>query len=179
MYFNGGLIPTYIWVARYLKMYNTYYALILPGLVSVFYIIVIRTQIEQIPASLTEAAIIDGANQFQVLFKVVIPAIKPTIAAICMFLVLGKWNSWFDVLVYIREKDKWMLQYYLREVVFTASLSKDLQDMAQVKLDSAIYVSPENFKMAAIILVALPVLCVYPFVQKYFVKGVLVGSVKG
>lgn len=179
MYFNGGLIPTYIWVAKYLKMYNSYLALIIPGLVSVFYIIVIRTQIEQIPESLTEAAIIDGANQFQVLFKIVIPAIKPTIAAICMFLILGKWNGWFDVLVYIRDKEKWMLQYYLREIVFTATFSKDLQDLAAVKLDSAINVSPENFKMAAIILVALPVLCVYPFVQKYFVKGMLAGSVKG
>ena len=123
MYFNGGLIPTYIWVAKYLKMYNSYLALIIPGLVSVFYIIVIRTQIEQIPESLTEAAIIDGANQFQVLFKIVIPAIKPTIAAICMFLILGKWNGWFDVLVYIRDKEKWMLQYYLREIVFTATFS--------------------------------------------------------
>jgi putative aldouronate transport system permease protein len=179
MYFNGGLIPTYIWVAKYLKMYNTYLVLIIPGLVSVFYIIVVRTQIEQIPISLIEAAIIDGANQFQVLFRIIIPTIKPTIAAICMFLVLGKWNGWFDVLVYIRDKDKWTMQYYLREVVFTASMSKDLQDMAQVKLDEAINISPENLKMAAIILVALPVLCVYPFVQKYFVKGMLAGSVKG
>ena len=179
MYFNGGLIPTYIWVAKYLKMYNTFLVLIIPGLVSIFYIIVVRTQIEQIPISLTEAAIIDGANQFQVLFKIIIPTIKPTIAAICMFMILGKWNGWFDVLVYIRDKDKWMLQYYLREVVFTASMSKDLQDMAAVKLDEAINISPDNLKMAAIMLVALPVLCVYPFVQKYFVKGMLAGSVKG
>ncbi len=99
MYFSGGLIPTYIWVARYLKLYNSYWVLVIPGLVSVFYIIVVRTQIQQIPISLTEAAIIDGATQAQVLFKVIIPSIKPTIAAISMFLILGKWNGWFDVLV--------------------------------------------------------------------------------
>lgn len=180
MYFSGGLIPTYIWVAKYLKLYNSFWVLIIPGLVSVFYIIVVRTQIQQIPISLTEAAIIDGATQFQVLFKVIIPSIKPTIAAISMFLILGKWNGWFDVLVYIRDKEKWMLQYYLREVVFTADMAKELQDMAQVHIDgTSSGASAENLKMAAIMLVALPVLSVYPFVQKYFVKGMLAGSVKG
>lgn len=175
MYFSGGLIPTYLLISKYLKMYNTYLPLILPGLVSVFYILVIRSQIEQIPPSLTEAAIIDGANQFRVLFSVIIPSIKPTLAAICMFLVLGKWNSWFDVLVYVRDDKMWTLQYFLRMVVF----SKDLmQDMTQA-IDVNSVITAENYKMAAIILVALPVVCVYPFVQKYFVKGMLAGSVKG
>ncbi len=176
MYFNGGLIPTYIIISKYLKMYNTFPVLIIPWLVSVFYMIVMRTQIEQIPASLTEAAIIDGANQFQVLFKIIIPTVKPTIAAISMFLILGKWNGWFDVLVYIRDKDKWTLQYYLREIVFMQELARDSD--ALVKVDQTV-VTAENYKMAAILLVALPVLSVYPFVQKYFVKGMLAGSVKG
>jgi len=176
MYFNGGLIPTYLIVSRYLSMYNTYAALIIPGLVSVFYIIVMRTQIEQIPVSLTEAAIIDGANQFQVLFKVIIPTVKPTIAAISMFLILGKWNSWFDVLIYIRDKNKWTLQYYLREIVFMHELA--VESDALVKVDQTI-VTAQNYKMAAIILVALPVIALYPFVQKYFVKGMLAGSIKG
>lgn len=175
MYFNGGLIPTYLVVAKYLNLYDTYAALIVPGLVSVFYIIVMRTQIEQIPASLTEAALIDGANQFQVLFNVIIPVVKPTIAAISMFLILGKWNSWFDVLVYIREKNHWTLQYYLREIVFMHELAEESDTLIQVKST----ITAQNYKMAAIILVALPVLAVYPFVQKYFVKGMLAGSVKG
>lgn len=175
MYFSGGLIPTYLLISKYLKMYNTVWPLLLPGLVSIFYIIVMRTQIEQIPESLTEAAIIDGANQFQVLFMIIIPSIKPTIAAICMFLILGKWNSWFDVLVYIRDKRLWTIQYYLRSVVFSKELMKEMDQMVRVST----VITAENYKMAAIILVALPVVCVYPFVQKYFVKGILAGSVKG
>ena len=175
MYFSGGLIPTYLLISKYLNMYNTFWPLLLPGLVSVFYIIVMRTQIEQIPASLTEAAIIDGASQFRVLFDIIIPSIMPTLAAICMFLVLGKWNSWFDVLVYVRDKNLWTLQYYLRSVVFSKELMRETDKTVQVST----VVTAENYRMAAIILVALPVVCVYPFVQKYFVKGILAGSVKG
>lgn len=175
MYFSGGLIPTYLLISKYLNMYNTVWPLILPGLVSVFYIIVMRSQIEQIPASLTEAAIIDGASQFRVLFDIIIPSIMPTLAAICMFLVLGKWNSWFDVLVYVRDKNLWTLQYYLRSVVFTKELMKETEQAVHVST----VITDENYKMAAIILVAIPVVSVYPFVQKYFVKGILAGSVKG
>ena len=175
MYFSGGLIPTYLLISKYLNMYNTFWPLLLPGLVSVFYIIVMRSQIEQIPASLTEAAIIDGASQFRVLFDIIIPSIKPTIAAICMFFILGKWNSWFDVMVYTRDKKLWTLQYYLRSVVFTKELMKETEQAVHVST----VITDENYKMAAIILVALPVVCVNPFVQKYFVKGILAGSVKG
>ena len=175
MYFSGGLIPTYLLISKYLNMYNTFWPLLLPGLVSVFYIIVMRTQIEQIPASLTEAAIIDGASQFRVLFDIIIPSIMPTLAAICMFFILGKWNSWFDVMVYTRDKKLWTLQYYLRSVVFSKELMRETDKTVQVST----VVTAENYRMAAIILVALPVVCVYPFVQKYFVKGILAGSVKG
>lgn len=174
MYFSGGLIPSYLLVAKQLKLYNTYWAILLPGLVSVFYIIIMRSQIEQIPPSLMEAALVDGATQIQVLFYIIVPTIMPTLAAVCMFLVLDKWNSWFEVLVYVRDDSLWTLQYYLRAVVFSKELSIDLNKVNVVHSD----VTGENFRMAAIILVALPVVCVYPMVQKYFVKGILVGSVK-
>ncbi|NMB95492.1 MAG: carbohydrate ABC transporter permease, partial [Clostridiaceae bacterium] len=116
MYFSGGLIPLYLLMTRYLKLKDSFLALILPALVSVYYIIVIRSQIETIPKSLIEAATIDGATEMQTLFKIVMPTIVPTLAAIGMFIALGSWNSWFNVMVYIDDNKKWTLQYYLRKI---------------------------------------------------------------
>ena len=178
MYFSGGLIPTYLLVSKYLGWYNSYLALIIPGLVSVFYIIVIRTQIQAIPKSLIEAAYIDGATESQTLFNVVIPSITPTIAAIAMFTILGRWNSWFNVMIYTDKRELWTLQYYLRSVVLAKSITANRPDIQKGLILEAENVIAENYQMAAIILVALPVVCVYPFVQKYFVKGILTGSVK-
>lgn len=181
MYFSGGLIPFYLLMTNYLHLKNNYLALILPSLVSVFYIIVIRSQIETIPKELIEAGIIDGAKERQVLFQIVVPSITPTIAAISMFVALGTWNSWFNVMLFTNSNEKmWMLQYYLRAIVFSKSIgyntSADALQLAELGLQDVV---GENYQMAAIILVALPVVSVYPFVQKYFVKGILVGSVKG
>ncbi len=176
MYFSGGLIPTYILITNYLKLYNTYSAMVLPLVVNVFYIIVLRSQIEAIPKELSEASLIDGANEFQTLFAVILPSIKPTIAAVCMFLALGMWNMWYQFMLYTNRDSMWTLQYFLRMMVLSKIIgtNKDLS-LALVENDMA----PENFQMAAIVVVALPIVAVYPFVQKYFVKGILVGSVKG
>lgn len=179
MYFSGGLIPFYLLMTNYLHLYNSFLALILPALVNVFYIIVIRTQIQAIPQSLIEAAVIDGANEGQALFRIVIPSIVPTLAAIGMFIALGTWNSWFGVMVFINDNTKWTLQYYLRKILVDKLLTASLSDAGQKLLEMGVAeVMPENYQMAAIILVALPIVCIYPFVQKYFVKGILVGSVK-
>jgi len=178
MYFSGGLIPTYMLVAKYLGMYNTYWALFLPGIVNVFYIIIMRTQIEAIPSSLTEAAIIDGAKESQVLFRIIIPSVTATIAAISMFKALGTWNMWFNVMIYTNKRELWTLQYYLRSVIFDKIISQQSAESALIDTVTS-QLTPENFQNAAIILVALPVVLVYPFIQKYFVKGMLVGSVKG
>ncbi|NLC67453.1 MAG: carbohydrate ABC transporter permease [Clostridiaceae bacterium] len=179
MYFSGGLIPFYLLVTKYLHLQNTYFSLILPALVNVFYIIVIRTQIQAIPASLTEAAIIDGATQSQVLFRVVVPSIIPTIAAIGMFIALGTWNSWFNVMIFINDNKLWTLQYFLRKIVTEKMLTSSMRESYQRMLElGTVEITPENYQMAAIVLVALPIVCIYPFVQKYFVKGILVGSVK-
>jgi putative aldouronate transport system permease protein len=174
MYFSGGLIPTYLLIANYLGMRNTYFAYILPALVNVFYIIVVRSQVEALPASLVEAATIDGAGEFTIAFRIVIPTISPTIAAVSMFIALAKWNMWFPVMLYSNKESLWTLQYYLRAVVFDRFLVYSEMISSEGKPIPA-----QNYQMAAIVLVALPIVCIYPFVQKYFVKGILTGSVKG
>lgn len=176
MYFSGGLVPSYILVSKWLHLNNNYLAFILPGLVNVFYIIIIRSQIEAIPPSLSEAAIIDGASEFQVMFYVVIPAISATIAAISMFIALAMWNTWFPVMLYSNKRELWSLQYFLRAVIFE-KFNEYLPSATTVVSDVEI-VNPMNFQNAAVILVALPIVAIYPFVQKYFVKGILAGSVK-
>jgi len=174
MYFSGGLIPTYLVVAMFMHLRNTYSALVLPGLVSMFYIIVMRSQIDNIPRSIFESAHIDGAGEYRTVFQIVLPVITPTIAAISMFFALNKWNMWFPVMIYTDKKEYWTLQYFLRVIVFdkfiTAANSGGLEEEGSI---------PEaTFRMAAIVLVAAPIVCIYPFVQKYFVKGIITGSVK-
>lgn len=176
MYFGGGLIPTYLLVSRYLNLRNTYWALLLPYLINVFYIIVIRSQIDNIPSTIFDAAYIDGASEFQTLFKVVIPVITPTIAAISMFFALGKWNSWFPVMIYTDRKEFWTLQYYLRSVFFERFINAKDQGFL---MGDIMDIPEENIRMATIILVALPIVSIYPFVQKYFVKGIISGAIKG
>lgn len=177
MYFSGGLIPSYILITNYLKLGNTYSAYILPALVSIFYVIIIRSQIEAVPGELFDSASIDGAGEMRILFNIVLPVIAPTIAAISMFLALGKWNMWFSVLLYARDSKMWTLQFYLRNIVFESMLefaTQKLGDDINAKVIPA-----ENMRMASIVLVALPIVAIYPFIQKYFVKGILTGSVKG
>jgi putative aldouronate transport system permease protein len=179
MYFSGGLIPSYMLITRTLHLFNNYLAYILPGLVSVFYMIIIRSQIEAMPPSLTDAAEIDGANEFQLLFRIVIPTISSTLAAIGMFLALGMWNMWYSVLLYTNKESMWTLQYLLRAIVFEQILRGSDSLAAQaaaVPVDEAF--TPANFQNAAIIMVAAPIVCIYPFVQKFFVKGILTGAIK-
>ena len=156
MYFGGGLIPTYLVVSNLLHMRNTYSVLIFPSLVSMFYIIVMRSQIEAMPKTVFEAAHIDGANEFQTVFRVVLPMIMPTIAAISMFFALNFWNSWFNVMVYTNKDEYWTLQYFLRAVVLERMISqystKMMVGMREVEIPE------ENFRMAAIVLTAGPIL---------------------
>lgn len=177
MYFSGGLIPLYILITNYLKLGNTYSAYILPALVNVFYVIIIRSQIEAVPSELFDSASIDGATEMKILFNIVLPVIAPTIAAISMFLALGKWNMWYSVLLYATDKKMWTLQFYLRSIVFESLLEFSTQTTGDA-IDAKV-IPAENLRMASIILVALPIVAIYPFIQKYFVKGILAGSVKG
>jgi len=177
MYFSGGLIPTYLLITNYLHLGNTYLAYILPATVNIFYVIVIRSQIEAVPGELFDSASIDGASEMRILFNIVLPVIAPTIAAISMFLALGKWNMWYSVLLYSTDKKLWSLQYYLRMIIFESLLEASTQTIGE-SIDAKV-IPAENMQMASIILVALPIVAIYPFVQKYFVKGILAGSVKG
>ena len=163
-------------MTNWLHLTNNYLAFILPSLVNVFYIIIMRSQIESIPPSLGEAAVIDGATEFQVMTKIILPTMTATIAAICMFVALGMWNMWYPVMLYSNRREYWSLQYFLRIVVFEKSMDYQTEGLAGIS--EAETFNPQNYQMAAIILVALPVVAIYPFIQKYFVKGILVGSVK-
>jgi putative aldouronate transport system permease protein len=179
MLFNGGIVPSYIMWSRYFHISNTYLALILPNLLmSAFYVIMMRTNFQtNIPEAVIEASRIDGAGEFTTLFKVVLPMSKPIIATLVLLVGLHYWNDWTNGLYYIN-KDK----YYSIQVL----LNRMLQDV-QFLMSSAASDSSElakdipsvSLKMAVAVMGVLPVLCIYPFFQKYFVKGITVGAVKG
>jgi putative aldouronate transport system permease protein len=181
MYFSGGLIPTYIVYTSVFHLRNNFLVLILPSLVSMFYIIVVRSQIENMPSSVFEAAYLDGAREYQTVFYVVVPMIAPTIAAVSMFFALGFWNSWFNVMVYTDKNTMWTLQYFLRVVVFSKFISQYNNSLSSAVMAAAdrISIPEENFRMAAIVLTAAPIVAIYPFLQKYFVRGIISGAVKG
>ena len=169
MYFSGGMIPQYLNVKE-LGLYNTHWAIVLTGALSVYNCFICRTAIQSIPDGLRESAYLDGANDLQILFKVIIPLIKPTLAVLAMYYGVGTWNGWFKASIYLKENAMVPIQNVLRSVLI-------MGDDAGVE---GAYVNEyaETIKYAAIVVSTVPVLCVYPFLQKYFTKGVLVGAVK-
>lgn len=174
MFFSGGMIPAYLNV-RGLGLTDSLWALILPGALSVYNAIICKTAIEAIPDSLLESAHIDGANDIKVLFRIVVPLIIPTIAVLLLYYGIGHWNSWFPASLYIEDNYKLPIQNVLRAVLIANSniLNSTATEGDQVNLFA------ETIKYAAIIVTTVPVLAVYPFLQKYFVKGVMIGAVKG
>lgn len=177
MFFSGGLIPTYLLV-KDLGIMNSMWALILPGAVSVWNIIIMRTYFQtSIPNEIYESAIIDGCDDFQVLLRIVLPLSIPIIAVMILFYAVGHWNSYFNALIYLSDREKYPLQLFLREIL----IKSEVDQMA-----GSMNVSTENYlmeaeaiKYAIVIVSNLPVLMLYPFLQKYFVKGIMVGSIKG
>ncbi len=174
MFFNGGMIPTYLNV-RGLGLTDSLWALILPGALSVYNAIICKTAIEALPESLLESANIDGANDITILFRIVTPLIVPTIAVLLLYYGIGHWNSWFPASLYIEDNYKLPIQNVLRAVLIANSniLNATAAEGDQVNLYA------ESIKYAAIIVTTVPILAVYPFLQKYFVKGVMIGAVKG
>jgi putative aldouronate transport system permease protein len=173
MFFSGGLIPSYLLVKN-LHLFNSVWALILPGLIPTYTMLIVRNFFMGIPDSLEESARIDGANDITILFRIVLPLSMPIIATVILWQAVGHWNAWFDSLIYIQDTKKQMLQNVLRRIVLAGS-----QDaFASTGMDVNV-TSPESLKAATIMVVIFPILCIYPFAQKYFVKGVLVGSLKG
>jgi len=174
MIFNGGLIPTYM-VVRNLGMYNTRWALIIPGAVSVYNIIIMRTSFASIPDALSEAALIDGAGHFRILTQIVLPVSKSIIAVVVLFYAIQHWNAWFQAAIYLRDRALYPLQLTLREIVILSSEQMVTAD--QSAGDVEIY--RPLIKYATIMVSVIPMLVIYPCVQKYFVTGVMIGSVKG
>lgn len=174
MFFSGGLIPVYL-NQKSLGLYNNLWALIIPGALSLYNAIICKTAIEAVPESLSESAYIDGAGDFTVLFKIVTPLIKPTLAVLLLYYGVGHWNSWFNASLYITKNELLPIQNILRAVLIANS--NLLNDGAATKDNIDTYA--ETIKYSAIVISTLPILCVYPFLQKYFVKGVMVGAVKG
>ena len=179
MYFGGGLIPSFILMTK-LGLYNNIWAIIIPASFSIWYIILTRTYFASIPEELREAAKIDGANNYQCLFRVYIPNAKSILAVIAIYTLVARWNSWYDAMIYIPEQAKQPLQLYLRRILVeqTVDLSLSLS-MAEMEERVLRQMSNDQLKYAMIIFTTLPIIFAYPFLQRYFVKGVMVGSLKG
>lgn len=174
MYFSGGMIPTYLNV-RNLRLAGTTWSLIIPVAVNTFNLIIMRTAFEGIPQSLEESAKIDGASQLTILVRIMIPLAVPTIAVLVLYYGVSHWNSWFNALIYIRKRELYPLQLILRELIIqnSAAASMDLSGTDDNALIS------ETIKYATIVVATVPILCLYPLLQRFFVKGVMVGAVKG
>ncbi|MBO5007895.1 MAG: carbohydrate ABC transporter permease [Clostridia bacterium] len=172
MMFNGGLVPNYLLI-RSLKLNNTLWALILPGLINVHNMLIIKNYYESLPDSIEESARIDGASNITILFKIVVPLSVPVFATIALFIAVALWNDYFGPLLYINSPNLKTLQLYLRDIV------TNVADDTLQNADDAMNLPTEGVRSATIIASTVPILCVYPFLQKHFVKGILIGSVKG
>lgn len=174
MLFSGGLIPGYM-VIKGTKLLNTIWALVLPGAVPVFNVILLLNFYRQLPRDMEEAAFLDGAGHWTTLWRIYVPTSLPALATITLFSVVGHWNSWFDGLIFMNSPEKYPLQSYLQTVV----INRDLSLVSSTDLKSFAEMSDKTLKAAQIFMGALPIISVYPFLQKYFVKGIVLGSVKG
>lgn len=177
MYFGGGLIPSYLLINK-LGLYNTMWALIIPGAVSIWNIILVRTFFMTIPEALKESAFVDGASHLQLLFRIVVPVSKPILAVIAIYTIVGIWNSWFDALVYLPNENLHPLQMYLYRVIVQQTV--DLKTLSMEDASKAVETMLSNLqlKYSIIVFTTLPVIFTYPFFQKYFIKGALLGSLK-
>jgi len=176
IFFSGGLIPTYLLI-RDLGMLNTFWVMVIPNAVAVWNIIIMRTFFQSIPRELDESAMIDGAGNLRVLWSIVLPLSFPVIAVMVLFYSVGHWNSYFQALIYLQDQDKFPLQLILRQIL----IQGQTDDMIKATSESflAQQLSVEGLKYAVLIVANLPMLMLYPFLQRYFVKGVMIGSLKG
>ncbi|MDF2713154.1 MAG: sugar transporter permease [Paenibacillus sp.] len=173
MFFGGGLIPSFLLIKE-LGLYNTRWAVLLPGLTSAFYIIITRTFFQSIPDSLTESAKIDGANDIGILMRIIIPLSKPILAVLGLFYAVGHWNSYVPAMIYLPDSKLQPMSLYLMEILVQNNDSM-MEGMTE-QIDRALYAA--QLKYAVIIVTILPILLIYPFLQRFFVKGVMIGSLK-
>ncbi|HML45476.1 MAG TPA: carbohydrate ABC transporter permease [Clostridia bacterium] len=174
MYFGGGMIPTFI-VVKNVGMYDTRWALIIPSLITSWYMLIMKTAVQAIPASLEESAFLDGANDLVILWRIILPVTKATLAVLILYYAVDEWNSWFPAMIYIRDNSKKPLQLFLREIVIAQSADSGNMNM---DADVAKLFLEKLVRYCTIIVATLPILCVYPFVQRFFVTGVMMGSIK-
>jgi len=174
MFFGGGLIPRYLLVSQTLNLQDNPLALILPGAVGTMNLIILRTAFETVPVALEEAARMDGANDLQILWSVIIPTSLPALAVITLFYAVAHWNAWFDAMLFLRNREWYPLQLILREILISGSTAT----MTSGASASDVMPLGETIKYATIIVATVPILCIYPFVQRYFVKGVMIGAIK-
>lgn len=174
MLFNGGIIPLYLQMKE-LNLTNTLWSVVLAGTVNVFYFVIMRNYFQSLPESLIESARLDGAGEWRILFHIILPLSKPIIATLTLFYLVDRWNEWYNALIFIRDTEMQPLQLVLRSIVMESSIVNNVTSAAAME-------QMQNFdmgvKMAAVIVTILPVMCVYPFLQKHFAQGVMVGAVK-
>jgi putative aldouronate transport system permease protein len=176
LYFSGGLVPGYMLI-RDLHLMNSFLVYILPGMVSVFNIFIIRSFIDGLPISLQESAKLDGANDFVIYWRIILPLCKPVLATVALFIAVGQWNSWFDTYLYnSMSPNLTTLQFELVKIMQNTNSTTNVN--AQTAQNLANMVTPESIKMAITIFVTVPVLIIYPFLQKYFMQGMTLGAVK-
>ena len=175
MLFSGGLVPNFLLV-KGLGLYNSVWSMILPGLVNAWYMIIMKNFFTQLPDSLEESAVIDGATPFRILISIVFPISLPAFTTIGLFYAVAHWNSWFDASIYISDLKKLPVQIILRNVIISMS-DKDINNRVVGK--GMVKPPAETMKCAVIMVSTIPILCIYPFIQKYFVKGIVVGAIKG
>lgn len=179
MYVSGGLIPTFLVIRAY-GLLNNFWVYILPGIVSAYYVILIKTFVEQLPASVEESAMLDGASTMTIYLRIILPMSLPIVATIAVYAAVGQWNSWLDNHLYtLSNKNLLTLQYMLyRYLNESTRLAKELQELG-MEVDRTSMLTPRGVRMTVTMVTVLPVLFVYPFLQRYFVKGIMIGAVKG
>jgi len=175
MLFSGGIIPGYL-VLKSLHLLNSYWALWLPGLVSVFNMLVLKTYFESLPEELEEAARIDGCTEFRLIAQIILPLSVPVLAALTLFYAVGFWNQFMSVLLYINDTEKYNLTVVVQQMIRSQSI---MQDLTALQPEDAMLLTPETIKASGLVVMVVPMLVVYPFLQRYFVKGVMLGAVKG
>ena len=174
--FNGGLVPTYMLCLRYLNFKNNYHALVLPLLFSVWNMIIAKSFMAGIPASISESAKIDGANDFTIYIRLIVPLSKPLIATLSLFSALSYWNEWYNCMLYVTNDNMFTLQYYLQRMLGSAEAMKIVAEKSGIPITT---IPLESMKMAMTVIATGPIVLLYPFVQRYFVKGMTIGAVKG
>lgn len=176
MLFSGGLVPSYLNI-KSLGLINNVWSMILPTAIGTYYMIIMKNYFSSLPESLEEAAELDGANAFVILIKIVVPISKPFIATFSLFYAVERWNEWYNAMLYVSKKAYQPLQIYLREIL--VNLNSQLSAQAQMMMGETQKIQASTVQMACIVVTMVPILCIYPFVQKHFVKGIMIGGVKG